>query len=428
MEGQVLDGADRQVQCLVIPVGAVVAQLRVGPERWKQMRASLKVTAAPGNRVTSALVAAHVALGISVCPAAWSGPGDALSVRLGPRITLLGDREQGLRYFPDGGLAIVERTPECRVLMAAGNRTVLLRGTDMRHLRVAGEVLAPGEAGAFDNGYAGVSGVYKSGTNQLLAFYHAEDHEGMPRLANGVPGFYCSVGLAISRDNGATFRKVGPILTSSRPKDLRGHPDQGVGEPCVTRDASGEFLYVYYTSHSRLGGRGVQICMARCPVRAASEATAWRKLHEGAFGEPGIGGRDTPVLSGEAVGADAVFPHVTYCSGLGKYVMVYCVNAYQELGAAPRRSGIYAAFSSDGLRWPERDQRQLLVGYTVPCVGKELAWHPTLVLDSGAVNRTAKGWLYYSYTESWGHNAPHKAHYLVGAPIELSVEDGESDR
>jgi hypothetical protein len=343
-----------------------------------------------------------------------------IAVHLGARTTLLGDGEQGLRYFPDGRLGIIERDPEYRVLMAAGVRSVLLRGPDMRHLRVVDTVIAPGAAGTFDNGYAGVNAIYQSGADELLAFYHAEDQEGMPRLSNGVHGFYCSIGLAVSRDNGVTFLKNGPVLTSSQAKDLHGRPDQGVGAFCVTRDSSGKFLYLYYTSHSRVGGRGVQICLARCPVEAAKEGFAWRKFHAGEFGEPGLGGRDTPVLSAATFGGDGIMPHVTYSAALRQYVMVFCVNAYPEFGTTPKRSGIYAAFSNDGLTWKERDQQQLLVGYTVPArIGTEVVWHPTLVLDADAANGTAKGWLYYSYSESWGHKPPHKPHYLVGAPVEF---------
>jgi hypothetical protein len=287
-------------------------------------------------------------------------------------------------------------------------------------LQVAGEVLLPGETGSFDNGYAGVNGVYRTGAKELLAFYHAEDHEKMPRIsANGVQGFYCSIGLAVSVNDGISFRKIGPVLTDNRGKDLHGHTDQGVGEPCITRDPSGKFLRMYYTSHSRVGRRGVQICLARCPVGEAHKVTAWRKFHEGTFTEHGLGGHDTPVLSGKSIGADAVFPHVTYSATLGKYVMVYCLNAYREFKTAPGRSGIYVAFSKDGISWPESDQQQLLMGYVVPRVGMEVMWHPTLILDTDSAPGKAKGWLHYSYSESWGHKAPHKPHYWVAAPIEF---------
>jgi len=382
----------------------------------------------PGHWLAWARMVAQVFLGLAMGPAAWSSSAASL-VSLGPRTTLLGDGEQGLRYFPDGALAIIERTPQYRLLMATGVRTTLLCGSDMQHLHAAGAVLAPGKAGAFDNGYAGVNAIYKASANELLAFYHAEDHEGLPRLANGIPGFYCSVGLAVSEDDGVTFRKLGPILTSSRPKNPHGPPDQGVGELCVSPHPTDKFLYMYYTSHSRTDSRGVQICMARCPVQAARELTAWRKFHAGTFEEPGLGGRETPVLSGEAMDADAIMPHVTYCAGLGKYVMVFCINAYREFGTAPQRSGIYVAFSNDGRCWPKRDQQQLLVGYTVPAqIGAEVIWHPTLVLDTDATKRTVKGWLYYSYSESWGHKTPHKTHYLVGAPIEFQADDADAVR
>ena len=288
----------------------------------------------------------------------------------------------------------------------------------MASLKPVAKVLVPGKPGSFDNGYAGVNAIHQPDERTLLAFYHAEDHERMPRLPNGVPGFYCSVGLARSTDRGSTFERLGPVLTSCLPKDPKGRADQGVGELTVVSEPSGRYLYAYYTSHSRVGGRGVQVCMARCPVASAAAPRAWRKLRDGRFTEPGIGGRDTPVVSAAGLGADAFLPHVVYCKPLRKFVMLFCINAYRELAGEPRQSGIYLICSADGIRWPWEGRQQLLVSHTIPLAGKRLAWQPTLV--PAAADGAVTGWLYYAYTAGWGHRSPHKAHHLVGQPITLT--------
>lgn len=343
-----------------------------------------------------------------------------IAVRLGERKVILRDGQHGLKYFPDGAIAVVRKRPEYRILMAVGASSYLLEGENIESLVPVGKVLAPGGGGSFDNGYAGISGAYyHSGSGELLALYHAEDQEKMGRFDNGVVGFYCSVGLAVSRDDGATFTKMGPVITSHLPKNPEGTRDQGCGEVCIVPDKSGSYLYAYYTDHSRIDGRGVQICMARCPINDKASPGAWRKLYEGSFSQPGLGGKDTPVVTARDMRADAVFPHVTYSGMLQKYVMVLNINFYMECinRTKPEQSGIYVAFSDDGIRWSE--PVRLITAYSVPLLGEEIVWHPTLIWSDGD---PAAGWLYYSYSESWGHRGSRKGHYMVGQPITFSME------
>jgi hypothetical protein len=56
-------------------------------------------------------------------------------------------------------------------------------------------------------------------------------------------------------------------------------------------------------------------------------------------------------------------------------------------------------------------------------IGRELAWQPTLVLDTPLA-----GWLYYSYSESWGHKPPQKPHYFMRRRIEFKPAPGISQR
>ncbi len=243
----------------------------------------------------------------------------------------------------------------------------------------------------------------------------------MRPIPGGIPGFYCCVALAVSNDNGTTFRKLGPVIKSSLPKNVKGGSDQGCGDMCVVSSTDHRFVYMYYCDHSRIDNRGVQICIARCPVEAAGRTDSWRKYYHGTFQEPGLGGKDTPVMSAQAVGADAIFPQVSFVPELHCYVMVYSIIAYQELGpnTQARQSGIYITHSQDGIHWSQ--PTQLIRIHSVPAgLGREVGWHPALLL-SAADSRSAKGWLYYSYSERWGHKPPQKPHYLVGQPITLSI-------
>jgi hypothetical protein len=343
--------------------------------------------------------------------------GHAVLVELGERETLLHDGQFGMRHFPDGAIGVVRREPTLRLLLAAGPRSFLVEGSDMRHLSSAQQVLGPGEPGSFDNGYAGICAAYRhAGRGGLLAFYHAEDHEEMPE---GVPGrappYYSTIALATATDGGRTFQKAGPVISSALPKDPEGLRDQGVGECCVVPDHDGRYLYCYYTEHSRTGGRGVQTCLARSPVEAAGRPGSWTKFHDGAFSEPGLGGRETPVVSEPGNVANAVMPHVTYCAAVDCYVMAYNVDAWRERieGRPPERSGTYVAFSTDGVRWSE--PARLIAAYVLPVPGEESAWHPTVIWDD-ADGASGEGWLCYGYIPNYG------AHYLVGQRLSLNVE------
>ena len=347
--------------------------------------------------------------------AAMSAENKSRDVELGPPETVLADKALGLRYFPDGRLAVVKTKPDCCVIISAGVSSFLLEGPAMGKFTKSTKVLEKGRSGEFDNGYAGINAAVQAQTGELLAFYHAEDQEGMKTVGNGIPGFYCSVALAVSVDSGATFVKRGQILTGQLPKNPTGRGDQGVGEPWVFAEPKGEFLYACYTSHERVDGRGVQICMARCPTADVLKPGAWRKFYMGGFTEPGLGGKDTPVVTSGQPSADALFPHVIFVPALRQFVMTFCLNVWRE-GGNPEHSGVYVAFSGDGIHWPRERMQQIWKVPVIAANGREVAWHPTFIPDGEGA---ARGWLYYGYSESWGHDPPRKPHYLVRRSIAI---------
>lgn len=354
--------------------------------------------------------------------AALHATGSDVAIKLGAPETVLADKALGLRAFPDGRLALVRTKPDCRVILAAGVASFVLEGPEMGKFTKATRVLEKGKPGEFDNGYAGINSVVRIGTGKLLAFYHAEDQEEMTTVGSGIPGFYCRVALAVSEDEGMTFAKRGPVLSGNAPKKANGLGDQGVGEPWIVSEPSGQYLYAYYTSHERSAGRTVDICMARCPVAEATELGAWKKFHAGDFSEPGLGGSDTPVVTSGAPDADALFAQVVLVPELHQFVMTFGINAWRETANA-ERTGIYMAFSDDGVHWPTERRRQI---WKVPVIardGHEVAWHPTFVPDETTGKR---GWLYYGYSKNWGWQPPSEPHYLVRRRVELGSGPQES--
>jgi hypothetical protein len=212
--------------------------------------------------------------------------------------------------------------------------------------------------------------------------------------------------MAVSEDDGASFEKLGAVVSSSQPKGwvyYEGQGDAGAAEPGSVVTSDGAYLYLYYTEHSRIGGRGVQVCLARVPLDDGPLLPGqFEKWHDGAFSTPGLGGLDTPVMTTHAWDdSEAMQAHVVYSAALNKYVMVLSVDFWKEFveeDGKLERSGIYIALSSDGIAWsrPER----LIRNWVIPLLGRPLEWNATFLPDPGS---SSEGWLVYGYSERWGH-------------------------
>jgi hypothetical protein len=337
------------------------------------------------------------------------------SIDVGEPTTLLRAGELGLSYFPDEGTSVIQRQPLLRLMLTAKDSSYIVQGPDLQHLATATKVLEPGGAGEFDNGYAGISSVVQLGST-YYGFYHAEDHEGLPALPGGIPGFYASIGVTRS-DDGATWRKLGQVITSSQPKSWTAYPnqgDRGAAEPGAVVSKDGRYVYLFYTEHSRVQGRNVDICVARADLSSGPPLPgSFKKYHSGAFSEPGIGGRDTPVVTAKGFSsANALEGHVTYSKKAGRYLMVFGIDAYQQRmsGAPPTDSGIYAAWSSDAVSWSP--PHKLVADQAVPQPGKSLSWEGSVLFDD---DTGSTGMLVYGFTPSWGTTP----HYMVGRRISI---------
>jgi hypothetical protein len=207
---------------------------------------------------------------------------DPLAV-VGDVQTLLPDGNAlGLSYFPDEGTSILTSDPY-RIMVTDGGKkssvvvTASTTTDPLMNLAQASTVLTPGAPSDFDNGYAGISAVYRHTDGVYYGFYHAEDQVDTGTIpGTSIPGFYARIAIATSPD-GTTWVKGGYVIESFVPKrtpdGVTVQYDQGAAEPGAVASADGKWLYLYYTEHSRVnpagGARPVVICLAR------ADLTAW---------------------------------------------------------------------------------------------------------------------------------------------------------
>ena len=133
-----------------------------------------------------------------------------------------------------------------------------LKLTAVRAMALAVSAVAVLRCSSADPRADQVGGVYRRDERKLYAFHHAEDQEDMPPLPSLAPGFYSSIGSAVSSDGGSTWEKLGPVITSAKPKSWSARPnhgDKGAAVPSVVLDRDGTHLLAYYTEHSYVDGR-----------------------------------------------------------------------------------------------------------------------------------------------------------------------------
>lgn len=337
---------------------------------------------------------------------------------------IYGPNYHGLNYFPDEPVCLLSKVP-FRCFIVSGNATVLMQGQTPEAAKPLRSVLVPGGTNDFDNGYAGITSVYSAGkAKALCGFYHAEDHVGMPKVSynSDVHGAYWSIGLAVSRDNGNTFTKVGQIIRSSVSKQNVTKEHQGVGDVCVIPEASNTWLYAYYTDLSRRKeDQRATIAMARCRTTQAARRDSWFKYFNGDFKQRGLGGNESAVVTPPEDFPSEVFaPHVTYLPIWKKYIMVCNVLAFADFDRrVAEKSGIYFCHSEDGINWSKLEP--LVVGLPIPLQDKEYIAHPSLFVEN-ATDTKSSGYLLYCYSPRWGRPEDNRVpHHLARRAITFTL-------
>jgi hypothetical protein len=278
----------------------------------------------------------------------------------------------------------------------------------------------------FDRDYAGGGPVLavtsSTGAAGILHIYHGEWQGGTCSELGKC--FYASLGMAFSKDGGATFLKLGEILqpyvTRSSIIDANTDLDVGGGTLVIadgegqhisniaTADPSNTYLYVFYADvdpAAATGGSCKQdacIAVARAPLAAViadafagntgAFPTLFRKFYNGAFTEPGTSGDPnaarnaghyTPVIA-----AGGGFPSVLYDTRTRQYLIAYTTD----------NSAIAMRHASTLLSWSGP------VASGAVSEGRKSILYPTLI-GEGTDPTTGNGdpWLFYITATNWPH-------------------------
>ncbi|MBY0507793.1 MAG: hypothetical protein K2X03_28025 [Bryobacteraceae bacterium] len=182
----------------------------------------------------------------------------------------------------------------------------------------------------------------------VYAWYHHEPGGYCPGKGLTVP----RIGALLSRDGGDTFEDLGIVLSSGDPPDCNaqnrffagGHGDFSV----VYDQGDGCFYFVFDNYGGPASTQGVSLARLAYEDRATPAGHVW-KHYQGAWDQPGVGGRSTPVLpvrtAWEKSNTDAFWgPSVSWNSYLERYVILLnracCQPGWPQ-------EGIYLAISAD---------------------------------------------------------------------------------
>ncbi len=213
----------------------------------------------------------------------------------------------------------------------------------------------------FDQNYAGGGPVLAvtsaSGTTGILHIYHGEVHGG----SCSTSGFctYSSLGMAFSKDGGATFTKLGEIVQPylTRPAIIGNNLNLDVGGGTLlvadgkgqhianpaTADPTDTYLYVFYSDRDPSAATSTAcnqtpcLAVARAPLATvvadafagitAAFPALFKKFYNGAFTEPATSGDPNAALNSghytAVIGVAGSFPSVLYDAATQQYLIAY---------------------------------------------------------------------------------------------------------
>lgn len=281
-------------------------------------------------------------------------------------------------WFPDGHITFIpDLTTGDYQMYWAGSSSYRTTGTSMTTMNDPGpSVITKGASGSYDNGGVWLMSVFRQLGENMIGFYHAEDHE-FPPYDNPGHIAWKSSAVCTSSDNGVTWTKIGQIITSATPKP-RKPTWGGGGDHCVVYDDVNARWVCYYSEHN------LRMAVSYDPDGAPG---TWYKYYNGNFTQPGLGGQCSPIpVLQDRAGAN---PSVHYNTYLNKWVMVWHSWSSSE-------GSIWLSTSTDMINW---DTPISIVSANV----NEKIWYPTII-GSTDTEAGQEAWLCYDYapdTNNW---------------------------
>jgi hypothetical protein len=290
-------------------------------------------------RRAARLVVAPLVLALAVASAATANP--LLAVGGKEVIYTASQRKSlGLNFWPDGNMGVAAG-PNGQLQFYAANSTNSVRTTGT----LAAPAMSKQNVGILAGGgynYLAGGPIYDDvSTGMRFMVYHAEMHGASSQ------DYYTTLGLAVARDSSGTlFDDLGMILRTNITSPLYHSIDMGGGSLNVVND----YVYVHYRDYMA-NGASSELAVARAPLSTLisnallRQNTAFTKYYNGAWSEPGIGGRASALETGNPWNA---WSSVSYSDYLNQFVMVSAQPSQTDGG------NLYLATSSDGLSWGAR--------------------------------------------------------------------------
>lgn len=296
------------------------------------------MTTSRPRRWRAAALALALARGILATPAAAG--------ETAPIVRVVGEARQvytgasyGLKFVPDGRLSVSKRPDGgwnvwwSGGVRAGPGRTVGSTSPDLRTFTpltladgvALGEFGPAGGTAAFDADYAGPGSVLpdpsaRSDGSRLVMVYHGENHVFAGQRRDDA--YHADIGIARSFDGGRNWRRGGRIVSGMEPHGAGPPPRSALGAGMPSVVVSGGWYWLFYVDWNTALPDAVHL--ARAPVSGGGAPGTWRKWYRGGFGEPGIGGRSTPVvLPPTAKSVYAGLPDVSWNTALGRWIMVF---------------------------------------------------------------------------------------------------------
>ncbi|MGW4276935.1 RICIN domain-containing protein, partial [Streptomyces seoulensis] len=129
---------------------------------------------------------------------------------------------------------------------------------------------------------------------------------------------YDAIDYAVSTDQGRTWSIKGHALTSpysTERGDTAAFPQQtyyyGDGDQRLFVDAASGYFYVYYGSRvveKGSGWKAFQEHVARAPISAKMAPGSWQKWYDGAWSQPGVGGKESNMVPAGSAGSTGYTP------------------------------------------------------------------------------------------------------------------------
>ena len=256
--------------------------------------------------------------------------------------------------------------------------------------------------------YAGDLGCWFAGLwiDPATGDFYSPVHHEFNKLKT--PGFAESrrLGIAKSTDQGRHWTYLGDCLSSPN-DDLKGPEywkgdvlDAGCGDPHLFVDTKSGYFYLYYVNKYFLKSRSSnehKMKVARCKISDRMAPGKWFKFYNGAWTEPGMGGKGTWLDKLHA------FPDVKYSTYLGKYIAIG--------QATETKFGIQTCTSMETQDWTNVEN---LGAFSPMTWGYPLLTDDANQADNGQVDQTMRIYL--------GSCAPAKCYYW---PVTLSAGTSE---